>query len=224
MEADAVNRIVAGRRSKRAFRPGPVPHAILQQIFDIARASPSWCNSQPWHAYVTQGDETDRFRSALLADALAHAGEVESDIPMPTEYRGHHLERRRESGWQLYDAVGVARGDREASARQSAKNFELFGAPHVAIVTVDVALGPYAILDVGIFVGHLLLAAASLGVGTIPQAAVATRSPLVRSFFGIPETESVLVAVSLGWPDDDHPANGYRTSRAESESVVRWRG
>jgi hypothetical protein len=62
-----------------------------------------------------------------------------------------------------------------------------------------------------------------MGVATVPQAAVATRSPLVRQFFDIPDTEAVLVAVSLGWPDHDHPANSYRTTRADSGGVVRWR-
>lgn len=218
-----VSDVARRRRSKRAFLPEPVPREILTQMFEVARSAPSWCNSQPWHAYVTEGDETERFRAALLSDALVHPGEVEPDIPMPTEYLGQHLERRRESGWQLYEAVGVTRGDREGSARQSAKNFELFGAPHVAIITVDNQLGPYAFLDAGIFVGYLLMAAESLGVGSIPQAAVATRSPLVRTFFDVPPTESVLVAVSLGWPDETHPANSYRTTRAEHESVVRWR-
>lgn len=65
---------------------------------------------------------------------------------MPTQYTSVHLERRRQSGWQLYEAVGVARGDREASARQAFKNFELFGAPHAAIITIDATQGPYAAL------------------------------------------------------------------------------
>jgi nitroreductase len=90
------------------------------------------------------------------------------------------------------------------------------------VITVDAALGTYGVLDVGVFVGHLLLVAESLGVATIPQAAIATRSPLVRKFFDVPETESVLLGISFGWSDDDHPANSYRTSRADTASIVRW--
>lgn len=215
--------MIQRRHSRRAFRPDPVPHATIEQILDLARCSPSWCNTQPWHAYVTEGDATERFRAALSTDAAEHGMEPSPDIPMPGAYEGAHLERRRESGWQLYEAVGVAKGDREASAKQSAKNFELFGAPHVAVITVDAALGAYGVLDVGIFVGHLLLAAESLGVATIPQAAIATRSPLVRRFFDIPSDESVLIGISFGWSDDGHAANGYRTSRVDTSSVVQWR-
>ncbi|MGW6332918.1 nitroreductase [Nocardia rhamnosiphila] len=214
--------MIRRRHSHRAFLPEPVPHATIERMFALARQSPSWCNTQPWHAYVTEGVATDRFRAALRADAFAHGREIAPDIAMPGEYRGAHLARRRESGWQLYEAVGVARGDREASARQSAKNFELFGAPHVAVITVDAALGAYGVLDVGVFVGHLLLAAESSGIATIPQAAIATRSPLVREFFDVPETESVLLGISFGWSDEKHPANSYRTSRTAMDSIVRW--
>jgi nitroreductase len=149
-------------------------------------------------------------------------GAVSPDIEMPAEYTGAHLERRRESGWQLYEAVGIAKGDRDASSRQSSKNFELFGAPHAAVITVDAALGAYGVLDVGVFVGHLLLAAESLGVATIPQAAIATRAPAVRDFFDVPDTESVVLGISFGWSDEEHPANGYRTSRVGTDSIIRW--
>lgn len=222
LEADSLASVIKRRHSRRAFLPEPVPHAIIEHIFDLARQSPSWCNTQPWHAYVTEGARTEEFRTALRNYGAEHGRAIASDIAMPSEYKGVHLERRRESGWQLYEAVGVAKGDRVASAQQSAKNFELFGAPHVAVITVDAALGTYGALDVGVFVGHLLLVAESLGVATIPQAAIATRAPAVREFFGVPDTESVLVAISFGWSDEEHPANSYRTNRAGADTVVRW--
>jgi nitroreductase len=214
--------VIRRRHSHRAFLSEPIPHQTIEQLLGLARLAPSWCNIQPWHAYVTEGEATDRFRSALGADTHAHERGVSPDIPMPREYHGVHLARRRESGWQLYEAVGVRKGDRDASARQSAKNFELFGAPHVAVITVDAAAGAYGILDVGIFVGHLLLVAESLGIAAIPQAAIATRSPIVRQFFDVPDTEAVLLGISFGWSDEEHPANSYRTTRADADSIVRW--
>src|SRR3546814_13607617 len=61
--------------------------------------------------------------------------------------------RRRECGLQLYDAVGVAHGDRAASGAQAARNFVLFDAPHVAIVTSRRELGAYGAVDCGAYVG-----------------------------------------------------------------------
>lgn len=215
--------VIERRHSHRAFLSEPVPHEVIQRMFALASRAPSWCNTQPWHAYVTEDGATERFRAALQDDVRAQNWPA-PDIAMPSEYRGAHLERRRECGWQLYEAVGVTRGDREASARQSAQNFELFGAPHVAVITVDAALGSYGVLDVGVFVGHLLLVAESLGVAAIAQAAIATRAPVARRFFEIPDAEAVLLGVSFGWSDDEHPANSFRTHRVEVDSFVRWHG
>jgi len=39
------------------------------------------------------------------------------------------------------ETVGIARGDRVASARQGRENFRLFGAPHVCIGTTDEGRG-----------------------------------------------------------------------------------
>jgi nitroreductase len=133
-----------------------------------------------------------------------------------------HRDRRRASGWQLYEAVGIERGDREASARQSAKNFELFGAPHVAIITVAEEQAAYGAVDTGIYIGSLLLAAQSLGVAAIPQAALARYAPFLREYFDIDESRKVLLAISFGYADLEHPANSYRTERAAIEDVVRF--
>ena len=74
------------------------------------------------------------------------------DLEWPTKYEGAYAERRRTCGFQLYDAVGIEKGDRAASGKQMLENFRLFGAPHVAIVTTPAELGAYGALDCGGFV------------------------------------------------------------------------
>ena len=85
------------------------------------------------------------------------------DVTFPERYIGAYKTRRSECGWQLYDAVGVKKGDRVASAQQMMENFRFFGAPHVTFVTSPVALGAYGILDCGAFVTGFMLAAQALG-------------------------------------------------------------
>ena len=34
----------------------------------------------------------------------------------------------------------------------------------------------------------------------------------------------VLCAISFGYPDSGHPANGFRTARADVADIVRWHG
>ena len=221
-ETQALERLLAGRYSCRAFRPEPVPRAHIERIAQLAQRTASWCNAQPWQLVITEGAETDRFRAALLAHVTA--AKPQPDIPFPSEYRGIYLERRRECGFQLYDSVGIARGDRAASARQGLENFRLFGAPHVAIVTSEAALGPYGAVDCGAYVSNFCLAARSLGVATIAQAALAAYAPFIHAFFGLPAERQVVCGISFGREDAEHPANKFRTGRADTAAAVMWAG
>lgn len=212
--------LLEGRWSCRSFLPDPVPREIITRILDLARRSPSDCNTQPWHVLITAGEGTERFRAALSAHASTV--KIQPDFPFPTRYSGVYLKRRMECGLQLYKSVGVAMGDRAASAKQAAKNFELFGAPHAAVITTEAELGVYGAIDCGLYLQSFLLAAQSLGVGAVPQAALAAYAPFIRAHFGLPSNRLIVCGVSFGWPDHRHPVNGFRTSRASVEETVTW--
>ncbi|MBC7179379.1 MAG: nitroreductase [Roseovarius sp.] len=214
--------LLQARHSCRAFRPDPVPEETIRQIVHAAGRAPSWCNAQPWHVTVTRGDETARFRDALLS--AVQKDRPGPDLPWPETYPGAHGARRLECGLQLYEAAGIARNDRAGRAEQSMQNYHLFGAPHVAIVQSEAALGPYGAMDTGGFVTAFLLAATALGVATIAQASVAAYAPMIRAHFDLPESRLILCAISFGLPDMDHPANGFRTSRADLSEIYDPRG
>ena len=74
---------------------------------------------------------------------------------------------------------------RRPMPRQALENYNFFGAPHVAIIHTDEALGIYGAIDCGAYVGNFMLAAQALGLGTIPQAALARHSGMIRRHFGI---------------------------------------
>jgi len=212
--------LLAQRFSCRGFRADPVPRATIEKILSLAQRTASWCNSQPWHVSVASGPAAARFSEAMLAPA--GEGEPGPDYDFPAEYRGVYRERRKELGLALYDAVGVRRGDREASARQAQENFRFFGAPHVAMITSDAPLGIYGAVDCGAYVSNFMLAAASEGVAAIAQAALASRPQRVRDFFGLPPDRLVVCGISFGWADESHPANSFRTPRADVASAVTW--
>lgn len=220
--SDALARILAGRHSCRGFQPDPVPREQIEAVLDLARQAPSWCNTQPWGVIVTSGTETEEVRQGLMSWSAANP--PAPDIDFPDRYEGVAHARRRECAWQLYECVGVEWGDREGSARQTAKNFELFGAPHLAIITTDRALGTYGAIDCGLYVAHFLLAAQSRGIATIPQAAIAACAPYIRERFALPQDRQVLCGISFGYEDHEHPANGFRTTRAPLEEMITWAG
>ncbi len=219
-ELDAFDKLLAARYSCRGFLPRPVDRSVIERILEVAQRTPSWCNAQPWQVHITSGAATERFRTTLLEAVKSEPQEPE--YPFPREHRGVYLERRRECGWQLYESVGIRRGDREGSARQGLENFRLFGAPHAAIVTTDEALGVYGVLDCGAWVNNFMLAARALGVASIAQAALASRPKAVRKFFGVGEDRRIVCGISFGYEDLQHRANRFRTRRADLDEVATW--
>lgn len=220
-DAAALERLLRGRHSCRAFRAEAVARPVIERILASAQCTPSWCNTQPWQLVVVSGAPADAFRAALL-DHVA-ASEPAPDIVFPQAYRGVYQERRRACGLQLYDAVGVPRGDRTASGHQARENFRFYGAPHVAIVTTDAALGQYGAIDCGAYVSTFMLAAQAHGVACIAQAALASRAPFIRTWLGIPDERVVVCGISFGYEDAAHPANQFRTQRAAIGEAVDWR-
>ncbi len=217
----AFRRVMEGRYSCRAFRADPVPRPVIEALLMAAQRTASWCNSQPWQAVVVSGAALRRLSQALFS--AAGEGEPEApDIAFPSVYEGPYRDRRRACGFALYESVGIARDDRAASRKQMLENFRFFGAPHTVVVTAEASLGPYALVDCGGYVANLLNAAQALGLGAVPQAAVAGYSGIIRSALDLPERQRVLCAVSFGYADTDHPVNGFRTARASLDEAVRF--
>jgi len=216
-----LRKLLDERHSCRGFLPRPVPRETIEEILTIAQRTASWCNAQPWQVILLSGEATNRFRAALTEHASA-SPRPSPDYPWPREYLGAALARRRECGFQLYDAVGVAKGDRVASAKQAVENFRFFGAPHVAIITNDEALGLYGAVDCGAYVSNFMLAAQSFGVASIAQASLVTHGAFVREYFDVPEDRRLVCGISFGYEDREHPANGFRTRRAPLREVVTW--
>lgn len=217
----ALDRLLSDRFSCRGFLSRPVPDDVIAAICDMARKAPSWCNTQPWELIVTRPGTTEPFAQALIAQENA-AQEVDSDLAFPTAYTGAFLDRRRATGFALYEAVGVERKDMDGRRRQSLENFRFFGAPHVAILTTEADLGPYGAVDCGGFLACFLMAATSLGVATIAQAAIARHSGFVRDYFALPTSRQVVCGISFGYADPDHPANSFRTTRRAGSELYRF--
>lgn len=217
----ALEAIVRARRSCRAFLPTPVPRKDVERIFELAQRSPSDCNIQPWHVYLVEGHRLDAIREALHAEAVAEAPSS-ADIGPIERYSGEFLERRRDCGWSLYGALGILRGDREASHRQALENYRFFGAPNAAFLTSHASTGERGIFDTGIYLGNLLLAMEAASVAAVPQAAIAFRAGTVRRFIPIPGEQRLICAVAFGYARRDHPVNLFRLGRAPLEESVTF--
>ena len=213
--------VIRSRYSCRKYLAKPVPRVTIEKILDLAQQTPSWCNTQPWQIILLSGAAKDRFGERLYAQARSGAT-PNPDFAYPIRYDGIYRERRKVCGVQLYQAVGIGREDKKAAAEQSLENFRFFGAPHVALITTEQDLGVYGAIDCGLYVSNFMLAAQSLGVASIAQAALASYPDLIRAHFNLPPHRKVVCGISFGHADDAHPINAYRTGRSPAAEVVTF--
>jgi nitroreductase len=213
--------VLKRRRSVRGFLPNAVPRSDLEAVFLAAQQAPSWCNIQPWRVWLLSGEAAKEMRTALVHAAAA--GEVPSpDVPFPANYPSPYQEHRRACGKALYSAMGVARDDHAGRHAAWLRNFDAFGAPHVAIVTCHRDFGAYGTLDVGCWLQSLLLALQERGIASCAMASLATYPQLLRDRLGIAPELQVLCGIAIGYEDDRIAANGCRTERNPVVDNLTW--
>tara|TARA_R110002096_G_scaffold16898_12_gene58077 strand:- start:10881 stop:11582 length:702 start_codon:yes stop_codon:yes gene_type:complete len=217
--SEVVSGLLASRQSVRGFLPEPLPQATIDKLFSMAQQAPSWCNIQSWRVSVTSPPQTKELSEVLVAAAKSRLPQPDIDFPLiyPEPYNQH----RRKCGGALYGAMNVARDDKSGRYDAWLRNYELFDAPHVAIVSRDKRLGEYATLDVGVWLGMFLVAAESLGVDACAMASVAAYPDLLREQLAIPDDELILFGIAFGTRDPSVPANSARTSRDDISANVR---
>jgi nitroreductase len=120
--------------------------------------------------------------------------------------------------------MGIAREDKASRYDAWLRNYGFFDAPHLAVVACDRRLGPYVYVDVGVWLGFVLTAAAALGIENCPMASIAAYPEPLRARLPIPETDVVLFGIALGHADPEAPANRTRTSREPIEANVTFVG
>lgn len=220
--AAAVLYAIRSRRSIRGFLPDPVPDTIIREILLAAGRAPSGSNIQPWQVHVLTGAALKRMSERLSEAFLGGQPEQPEYNYYPVNWREPYLARRRETGWGLYRLANIERGDREASRRQRARNYRFFGAPVGMVFTIDDDLQEGSWLDYGMFLGGLMTAARAYGLDTCSQAAIGNYPDIVHRELAIPDNQTIICGMALGWADAEEPTNALQTSRVPLESFVTF--
>jgi nitroreductase len=210
------------RRSIRKFKEDQIPKEKLQAIFDQARWAPSWGNTQAWTFHVLSGQPLATYKTGVaerMAKVEAHA----SDIPMPEIWPEPFKSRYSETGKLVLSSLSIAREDK-ASRNQFYEDMAgLFGAPCLVVGCIprDVRI-EYAMLDMGLIIQTLCLAAWNQGVGSCIMAISVGYASLLRQIAAIPEDKLIAIGIALGFPDENHPINRFSRVRMEMDDFVTW--
>ncbi|MFC1522504.1 nitroreductase [Elusimicrobiota bacterium] len=216
---DAMQTITA-RRSIRAYKADPVPKEILEKVLDTARFAPSGSNTQPWEFLVVSGKKFDEIKQAL-EEKLSSGEKKRPDVPIP-DYPEKYLSRRKGLVRLMLEKMKITRADAKARLGWGVANIRFFDAPHAVIITVDRSIAPYALMDVGIVIQTLALAAHAHGLGTCIQAMVTTFPDVLRKSLDIPGTKLIALGMAVGYPDLNAPINTLERSREPLENFTTW--
>ena len=227
--AEIVDAAITSRMSCRAFTAQEVPRQTVMDILSLASRAPSGTNTQPWQVYVLQGAVRDTLvaqvcaaHDAVYADPAAAAQYAEEYDYYPTQWISPYIDRRRENGWGLYSLLGIARGEKDKMHAQHQGNFRFFGAPVGLMFTLDRRMGRGSLVDYGMFLSNIMVAARARGLHTCPQAAWNSFASIIKPLVGAGPDEMLVCGMALGYADASALVNTYITPRVPAESFTRW--
>ena len=216
---------IRARKSIRGFKPDPVSREVLTEVLTVACRAPSPMNTQPWEFFVVTGPPLERLRGRYT-EAFRSGAPIEPEH-MVVGWTRDSIYRQRQVNLakQLFRLMGIAREDAEKRTRWMERGFRYFDAPAVIIVVVDRSLteaGP--LMDVGAVMQTLCLAALPYGLGTCIEDQGVMYPGILREELGIPDSKRIMMAVAIGTPDPDFPANMVETDREPVENITSWVG
>ncbi len=225
----AVETAITSRMSVRAFTPREVPHTLLQHLLEVACRAPSGTNTQPWKVYVLRGASRDALvakvcvaHNAMRADPALSADFREEYDYYPEKWVSPYIDRRRENGWSLYSLLGIGKGDKDKMHAQHQRNYHFFDAPVGLMFTIDRVMGRGSLLDYGMFLQSLMVAARAHGLHTCPQAAWNGYGNIVKSHIGASADEMLVCGMALGYADTSDPVNTFHTPRVAVNEFTKW--
>jgi nitroreductase len=226
---NAVDAAIHSRMSVRAFLPRAVPRETLEQLLAIASRAPSGTNTQPWKVYVLQGASRDSLVGKVCAahDAIRANPELAAQYKeeydyYPEKWVSPYIDRRRENGWGLYGLLGIGKGDKDKMHAQHQRNYRFFDAPVGLMFTLDRVMGRGSLVDYGMFMQNIMVAARGHGLHTCPQAAWNGFAKIILPHIGAGDDEMLVCGMAMGYADESALVNTFRTPRVGVQAFTTW--
>jgi len=213
------------RKSIRGFKPEAVSKEVLTEILETACRAPSPMNSQPWEFLVITGPVLDSIKKRVVECFRSGTPAEPEHLVVGWTKESVYRERQVELAKQLFKLMGIQRKDMEARMDWLERGFRFFDAPVAVILLVDRSLsenGP--LIDIGSVMQNLCLAALPYGLGTCIEDQGVLYPKVLREEAGIQDSKRIIMAVSIGYPDPDFPANQVVTEREPVEKITTWIG
>jgi nitroreductase len=229
MSHNIVDEAILSRRSIRAFTAQPVAKEVVADLLAVASRAPSGTNTQPWKVYVLQGasrtdlvDKVCAVHDATRDDPSLAAKYQEEYDYYPQKWVSPYIDRRRENGWSLYGLLGIGKADKDKMHAQHQRNYRFFDAPVGLMFTMDRVMGRGSLVDYGMFLQNVMVAARGRGLDTCPQAAWNGFAKIILPHIGATPDELLVCGMALGYADQSALVNTLTTPRVPVEQFTNW--
>lgn len=170
--------LFGARRSIRSYSPEPVGDAAIHALLQAAVQAPTAMHVEPWLFVVVQDRDALKRCSDVARATILEQPHVYKDLhdPSPTPKNGGFLK-----------ALG-------------SPDFNIFYNAGTLVLVCARMTNTFVAADCWLAAGHLMLAAAALGLGTccIGSALPAVNSAAVKALFGVPADVTAVVAIIVG--------------------------
>ena len=211
---------IKSRSSIRKFSSEPVLPDTIKEIVGTAIWSPSYKNSQPFEVVAVTGGRKEALTVRLL-ELLESGAEPTPDLATPVSWPEPLNTRINELMAKRSAQAGIDLNAPESVLRSKKANFRFFGAPWGLFIIQDASLGPWSILDAGLFAQNLMLAAHAKGLSTVPQAFLTDYSREIKLFLGIPDKMRIVLGISIGYPGVPQHEMPPRPERVSVDEILR---
>lgn len=187
--------LVLKRRSIRRYKPDPIPEDKIRYVLEAARQAPSWANQQCWkYIVVTDEDLKRKIVGSMLPPPPPTMFPPSWDRSLLPPFEP------RPRDWAAQAPVLIVGcADPSKSGRKEGKD--------------------YYLVDMGISMEHLILAATEQGLGTC-WIGGGFNEATVKEVLGIPEEIRVVALTPLGYPDEQPSPR----PRRKFEEIVCYNG
>jgi len=229
MTQTVVDAAISSRMSARAFTAQAVPRQTITELLQVASRSPSGTNTQPWKVYVLQGSS----RNSLCEKVCTAHDSIRANPELAAQYREEYdyypekwvspyIDRRRENGWSLYGLLGIGKADKDKMHLQHQRNYKFFDAPVGLMFTMDKVMGRGSLVDYGMFLQSIMVAARGHGLHTCAQAAWNGFGKIILPHIGAGPDEMLICGMALGYADETDVVNTLKTPRVPVDEFTHW--
>lgn len=216
---------IRSRKSIRDFESTPVSKEILREILELAARSPSAMNTQPWEFAVVGGKMLDDIRQANIENL--RSGTIPQSEHSVVGWTRDSIYRQRqvELAKELFRLMEIPREDQKKRQEWTERGFRYFNAPAAIIILTDKSLEESApLLDLGAVMQSIALAAVHYGLGTCIEDQGVMYPEILRQHLNIPDSKRIVIAIAIGYPNEDFAANRLHSQREPVEKISSWHG